>query len=87
MTDPIIVPDGVEVKLEVDVANGRFRYVELTPDELAQRAIDQAAEAALEASYVPPVNPVVSVVQQVLSAPDFDTAKKNLAAYIAGLSK
>lgn len=37
------IPAGVPVKLEVDVANNAFRYVALTPGELAQRETDQAA--------------------------------------------
>lgn len=37
------IPEGVPVRLEVDVANNQFRYVALTPGELAQRATDQAA--------------------------------------------
>lgn len=40
------IPEGVPVKLEVDVANNAFRYVALTPDELAQRETDQQAADA-----------------------------------------
>lgn len=37
------VPEGVPVKLEVDIANNTSSYVALTPAELAQRDVDQAA--------------------------------------------
>lgn len=39
------IPEGMPVKLEIDVANNAFRYVALTPTELAQRETDQAAAA------------------------------------------
>lgn len=77
----------VPMKLLVDVSTGESKMVPLDAGEIAQRVTDEADEAARVAAYVPPVDPVVAVVSVVLAAPDFDTAKKNLAAFIAERQK
>jgi hypothetical protein len=38
------IPEGIAVKLEVDVTNNLLRYVALTPEEIAQRETDEAAD-------------------------------------------
>lgn len=68
-----------EPNLVVDISTGRVTRVPLTPAEAAARDALTAAYALLPL----PVDPVTDVVQQVLDAPDFDMAKRNLAAYIA----
>ena len=77
----------IPMKLLVDLASGESKMVALDETELAQRDKDQADAAAREAAYVPPVDPVVAVVQTVLSAATFDEAKKNLAAFVADREK
>jgi hypothetical protein len=44
------IPEGMPVRLEVDVANNQFRYVALTPEELKQRETDQTAAEVVAAA-------------------------------------
>lgn len=39
------IPDGMPVKMVVDVATNSYRYEALTPDEVALREVDAAAAA------------------------------------------
>lgn len=83
--DPAVIeenPDGLPVIWEVngDYPGGHSRP--MTADEVQQLEEDRAASAAAAAAPHPPAlaDRFGAVIDAVLNAPDFETAKKQIAA-------